>query len=227
MKNLFLGVFIGVVFTVFACWLMSRGTLKKVVITGPQGTSVTMEAKDGSISYDAILDSLYESQGFDRYGLLGWLSNKNIYPIDTPAAARALSKHVCKSFPDPDGDMRANVKAWQDCADEDVVKDLRRMVEDREVPFHRVGDIIRISVPVPPPDSGKAFACKDGIFYGKTVQVSTLEEIPKEVTVDAGAGHYPCTNTKFARMQMNPADVQLLFGASGLIDSVAAVPLEW
>ena len=209
------------------CFLICGGTLDKIEITGPQGTSITMEAKDGRLNHDVILDSLYSSKGFYKAGLIGWLSSKDIYPIDSPDVARALSNSVCAPFPDPNVDMRVSVKAWQDCAERDVVTELRRMAKDRVVPFHRVGEIIRVSVPASPPDSGKAFVCSNGIFYGNTVQVSTLEETPKEVTVDARAGHYPCTNTKFSKMHMNPADIQALFGANGQIDSVVAVPLEW
>lgn len=230
MKNngqLWLGVFLGMVLMALICFLISRDTLDKVEIKGPRGVSIALEAKDGRLNYDVILDSLYASKGFYRFGLLGWLSQKNIYPIDSSSAARALSNDVCAPFPDPNTDMRVSVKAWQDCAEKDVVTELRRMAKERVVPFHRVGDIIRVSVPASPPDSGKAFACDNGIFYGNTVQLSTLEETPKEVTVDARAGRYPCTNTKFSKMHMNPADIRTLFGADGQIDSVVAVPLEW
>ena len=210
-----------------ACWIMSRGSLDEIEITGPNDTSIRMVAKDGRLNYESILDTLYASEGFEKHGLLGWLSDKYIYPIDDPEFSRALSNHVCATFPDRSGDMRASVKAWNDCAEKVVVAELRRMAMDRDVPFHRVGDIIKVSVPGSPPDSGKAFACRDGIFYGRKVQVSTLDEVPKAVTVDARAGHYSCTNTRYPQMQMNPADIRALFDANAQIDSVVAVPLEW
>lgn len=210
------------------CFFFSRGTLDKVEITGgKRGVSIALEAKDGRLNYGVVLDSLYAHEESDRPVLLRWLSQKNIYPIDSPSLPRALSNDVCDPFPGPNTDMRVSVKAWEDCAEKDVVAELRRMAKERVVPFHRVGDIIRVSVPASPPDSGKAFACDNGIFYGNTVQVSTLEETPKDVIVDAGAGRYPCTNTKFSKMHMNPADIRTLFGADGQIDSVVAVPLEW
>ena len=123
------------------------------------------------MSHVAVLEQMYAEE-FSRAGLEGWLEEKSIYQISNRAIAAALPS-LCEevSAQDP---LQERLRKQQACAEVDVIRDLRALARNRDVPFHYVGQEIRIGVPAEDdqPDPGRASACSDGEWHGQDIELT-------------------------------------------------------
>ena len=196
------GVPIAVIAIVF--FLNNRGSnSQKVTIPTPLGAMV-FETDNGEINPAKLLDSLY-SDDYTRGGLIQWLADKNIYSVDDPALARALASQVCEPF--PANDLVGRLRLEKECAEKNGVKELRRLAFEREVPFHRVGGILEISMPGIIQETGRAYACYGSNYLGRTVLIINQRNHMKQVKVEIDSkGRYSCKLSSAPDIQLNRED---------------------
>lgn len=176
---------------------------QKMTIPTPLGDMV-IEAEDGEINPAKFLDSLY-SDDYTRGGLMQWLANKNIYRVDDPELAQALTSQVCKTFPTHDLDAR--LRSEKECAEKSGVKELRQLASEREVPFHRVGKIIEIGIPGSIQEAGRAYACYDSDYLGKRVLIINQGNHMQQVQVEIDhKGRYSCKPSSAPDIQLSKED---------------------
>ena len=207
------------------CWAWQGMSSQTVAIAFPGGFTLDLQAEGNQISHVAVLEQMYAEE-FSRAGLEGWLEEKSIYQISNRAIAAALPS-LCEevSAQDP---LQERLRKQQACAEVDVIRDLRALARNRDVPFHYVGQEIRIGVPAEDdqPAPGRASACSDGEWHGQNIELTNpLNE--QQITILA-SGSYRCTGVLgTADLQLNAGDAVGLFdGALDKYEAAVAVIIE-
>ena len=185
--------------------------------------TLEMQADNMEIKHEALLDSMYTND-FTRGGLMGWLEGRQIYSAADPALVEAIATEVCE--PIPEDDREARLRLGRDCASKEVVAELRRRADRREIPFHYTADIVRIGVPDDRPAQGRAYACRNGVFWGRTVQLSRLNDSRRSVRVEV-TGHYPCVDPTAPDLHLSEEDaVSLVGGPTQEIERALAIVVD-
>ncbi len=176
---------------------------QKVTIPTPLG-AIVVETNNGEIDPPKFLDSLY-ADNYTRGGLMQWLSDRNIYSVDDPAFARALASQVCEPF--PDDDLDAKLRSEKECAEKSGIKELRQLAFKHEVPFHRVGEIVEISMPGIIQETGRAYACYNSNYLGRTVLIINQRNYMQQVEVEIDSkGRYSCKLSSGPDIQLSRED---------------------
>ena len=170
--------------------------------------SLEMQADNMEIKHEELLELTYEDR-FARGGLMDWLASKQIFKAADPELVEAIATEVCAAIPEDDREER--LRLGRDCASRPVVAELRRRADRRKTPFHYIGDIVTIGVPEIRPPKGRAYACRDGVFWRRTVRLTNLNENQRFVSVEV-AGHYPCADPTAPQIQLSEEDAVSLFG---------------
>lgn len=192
---------------IICLWFVSADSSTLKVSIGE--ATLEMQADNMEIKHEALLDSMY-TNGFTRGGLMAWLASRQIFAAADPMLVEAIATEVCEPIPEDDRETR--LRLGRDCARKEVVAELRRRADLRQIPFHYTGDIVRIGVPDTRPPQGEAFACRDGVFWRRTVRLTNLNDNQRFVLVEATAGHYPCVDPTAPQIQLSEEDAVSLFG---------------
>ena len=214
-------IVIGLVFA--AGFLTAKRGFTRVSITGPDGIGITL---DGDTDYLEVLKYMYGHELLGP-GMIGWLAEKSVYPIDKPELVEALGKDLCEPIPDdPMEELMAKGKA---CADLPVARGLRELARQRKPPFHYIGSPVRVSKQVEEPhrpQEGQANTCREGPFYRRNIQVRSPIDEYKAVEVSASSS-YACPPNPQAHIQLNEVDMAKLFdGPVGETEDAYAFVLE-
>ena len=81
-----------------------------------------------------------------------------------------------------------------------------------EATLEMQADNMEIGVPEARPPEGRAYACRDGLFWRRTVRLTNLDDDQRFVRVEVTAGHYPCVDPTAPQIQLSEADAASLFG---------------
>ena len=200
-------VFCGMALMGIIWFAMSGGSSRQLKVSIGDAT-LEMQADDMEIKHEDLLDLTYEDS-FARGGLMDWLASKQIFEATDPKLVEAIATKVCA--PIPEDDWAARLRLGRDCASKPVVAELRRRADRRRVPFQYIGDIVTIGVPDTRPPQGRAYACRDGVFWRRTVRLTNLNDSQRFVSVDV-VGHYPCTDPTAPQIQLSEEDAVSLFG---------------
>ncbi len=184
-------------------------------LLGPDGkSSVEVKLSGDSIDYERILNELFAKE-FLREAAIGWLQQKQkIYSLSDERLASAIAD-VCGSLP-PTTSLQDYMTKAKECANKAVVARLRTLAFDHRPPFHYIGIEAQAGFPARAnerPPSGHANVCKDGGFFGKTVQVSNpIRSDIQPITVEADR-QYVCTHlTSYPDIQLSKDAFTSLFG---------------
>ena len=207
------------------CWGWQGMSSQTVAISFPGGFSLDLQAEGNQMSHVAVLEQMYAEE-FSRAGLEDWLEEKSIYQISNRAVASALPS-LCEEMSAQDP-LQERLRKQQACAEIDVIRDLRALARNRDVPFHYVGQEIRIGVPTEDdqPDPGRASACSEGEWHGQDIELTNpLNE--QQITI-LSSGSYRCTGVLgTADLQLNVGDAIGLFdGALDKYEVAVAVIIE-
>ena len=212
----------------FVCVAVAwKDAAEKTLSITAGGLSMQLEAKGQEIAHEELLAQMYESD-FVRAGLIKWLAHKDIFHISDPGLAEALNKNLCGSI--PAGPLPDRMRAARECAEKEVVRNLRQIARRKEVPFHYVGKEVEIGIPSESehqPRAGGANTCEeDDDLAGKRVELTNpLNQ--KKLEVQA-SGYYPCSGVgRTPDVQLNPADARkLVDGPLKKYQSAIAVALN-
>ena len=216
---------VGFVAALVLCWAWQGMSSQKLAISFPGGLALDLQAEGDQISHVDMLEQMYAEQ-FSRAGLLGWLREKSIYQISDREIAAALPG-LCEEM-SPQDPLQERLRKQQACAQIDVISDLRALASDRDVPFHYVGQEVRIGVPSEDdqPAPRRANACSGGGWHGQDVELTNpLNE--RQITIFA-SGSYRCTGViGTPDLQLNEADALGFFdGALDKYEEAVAVIIE-
>ncbi len=188
---------------------VTMGRAAQFAVTFPGGFSVDVAAQQERVSHDTLLDHLYD-EPFSQAGLMEWLRQRSIFHIADRVIADSLPQ-LCSDL-GSDASLKTRL-AWQrECANVALVRDLREMVQRRQVPFHFVGQEVRIGVPSTEdqPALGQANACAQGLLHGRTIELTNVTN-RRQITVSA-TGQYRCTGLiGTPDLQLSHIDAQNLF----------------
>ena len=186
--------------------------------------SLEMQAENMEIRHEELLDMVY-ADNFARGGLIEWLANKQIFEVANPDIVDVIATKVCAPIPEDDWEMKLHF--GRDCAEKPIVAELRRRADHRRVPFHYIGDIVTVGVPENPrPSQGRAYACRDGIFWGKNVRLTNLNDNQRVVNVEV-IGYYACTDPTAPKIQLGEEDAIVLFeGPTRKIERAEAIVMN-
>ena len=202
------GLFLGMVL-VGVVWFARSSDSSRLLKVSVGPATLEMQADNMEIRHEELLDSMYTNR-FTRGGLMAWLASKQIFAAADPSLVEAIATEVCERLP---GDNREErLRLGRDCAGKEVVAELRRRADNRMTPFHYIGDVVTIGVPEVRPPNGRAFACRDGVFWRRTVRLTNLKDNQKFVRVEVDAGHYPCAGGTAPQIQLSEEDAISLFG---------------
>jgi len=190
-------------------WFAMSANDSKLLKVSIGDATLEMQADNMEIAHEVLLDSMYTND-FTRGGLMAWLASRQVFAAADPALVEAIATQVCE--PIPEDDREARLRLGRECAGRPVVAELRRRADHRETPFHYTGDIVRIGVPDTRPPQGKAFACRDGVFWRRSVRLTNLNDNQRFVRVEVTAGHYPCVDPTAPQIQLSEEDAVSLFG---------------
>lgn len=190
-------------------WFAMSADNSKLLKVSIGDATLEMQADNMEIEHEVLLDSMYTND-FTRGGLMAWLASRQVFAAADPALVEAIATRVCE--PIPEDDREARLRLGRECASRPVVAELRRRADHRETPFHYTGDIVRIGVPDARPPQGKAFACRDGVFWRRSVRLTNLNDNQRFVRVEVTAGHYPCVDPTAPQIQLSEEDAVSLFG---------------
>ena len=189
-------------------WFFMSADNSKLLKVSIGEAALEMQADNMEIEHEALLDSMYMNN-FTHGGLMEWLASRQIFAASDPALVEAIATHVCE--PIPEDDRAARLRLGGECASKPVVAELRRRVDRREPPFHYAADVVRFGVPDDRPPQGRAYACRNGVFWRRTVQLSNLKDNRRFVRVDV-TGHYPCVGPSTPHIQLSEEDAVSLVG---------------
>ena len=220
--NHFYSGFCGMVLMGIIWFAMSRGSSRLLKVSIGEAT-LEMQADDMEIKHEELLDLTY-TDSFARGGLMVWLASKQIFEAADPELVEAIATKVCA--PIPEDDWEARLRLGRDCAGKPVVAELRRRADRRRTPFHYIGDIVTIGVPDTRPPQGGAYACRDGVFWRRSVRLTNLNDNQRFVEVEV-TGHYPCTDPTAPQIQLSEEDAVSLFGGpTRKIEQAEAIVLD-
>ena len=182
----------------------------KLSINFPEGDKVTVVADSKGISHDELLKSIY-SEETARDGLLSWLAEKDVFSMEDGRLADALNKRLCD--PIPGEPVEERIKSAGECASKPVAENLRKLADNREVPFHYVGKHVDVGVQNDAPhspDNGEANVCGDSELFGRTLEL-TDEATGERIEVRA-TRTYTCEGyARYPGIQLNGKDAARLF----------------
>lgn len=201
-------VFCGMALMGIIWFAMSADSSRLLKVSIGEAT-LEMQADNMEIQHEELLDLTYEDR-FARGGLMAWLVSKQIFEAADPELVEAIATKVCEPVPEDD-DWEERLRLGRDCASRPVVAELRRRADRRRTPFHYIGDIVTIGVPDNRPPQGRAYACRDGVFWRRTVRLTNLNDNQRSVSVEV-TGHYPCTDPTAPQIQLSEEDAISLFG---------------
>lgn len=190
-------------------YLLCSAGATRIRITGPEGSAIEIDSND---DYLGVLEEIYNHELL-RGGMKEWLAGKSTFEIQDPRLVRALRNDLCDPVPDTRSSMDSLMEDGRKCADVPVAKGLRDLAEEKVAPFHYLGSEVRIGKQVEDlhrPRDGYANACREGYFYGRTVQIRNKINPSRSVKVQA-LNPYPCPPGTEADIQLNENDMAKLF----------------
>ena len=205
--NNFYSVFFGMALMGIIWFAMSDDSSRLLKVSIGEAT-LEMQADNMEIKHEELLELTY-TDSFARGGLMDWLASKQIFEAADPELVEAITTKVCA--PIPEDDLEARLRLGRDCANKPVVAELRRRADRRRTPFHYIGDIVTIGVPDARPPQGRAYACRDGVFWRRNVRLTNMNDNQRFVSVDV-TGHYPCADPTAPQIQLSAEDAVSLFG---------------
>ena len=149
----------------------------EITVRGAQGQELVLK---GDQNFERMLVNMYANTFF-RGGMMEWLSTKSIYSIEDPKMADALSTELC---PDTEGLSEDQwLKARESCAELPVAEKLRSLRDNRQVPFHDIGQRIQVGKQVKEPhrtEDDQANTCRPVCSLGGQLrfQTQTTQERP-------------------------------------------------
>ncbi len=189
-------------------WFAMSADNSKLLKVSIGDVTLEMQADNMEIEHEALLDSMYTND-FTRGGLMAWLGSRQIFAAADLALVEAIATQVCE--PIPENDREARLRLGRECASKPVVAELRRRADRRATPFHYTADVVKFGVPNDRPPQGRAYACRNGVFWGRTVQLSSLDYNRRSVRVEV-TGHYPCVGPSVPHIQLSEEDAVSLVG---------------
>ena len=211
--------FLGGALVVGAFWFATASDSERSLKIAVGDASIEMDASGMEIQHENVLQAMWDDS-FAQAGLLDWLYGKDVL--------RALDHRLIEKFCDPlpEGSREERLRAGRECADKRVVAELRDLSERRRLPFHYIGEVVTIGTPEDPPPKGRAFACRDGVFWREKVRLTNLQHSNRQVLVEA-RGHYPCTDPSAPKIQIGLEDAAALFGGpTNKIERAEAIIVE-
>ena len=192
-----------VVAGIFILLLVFNDGVQKVTVPTPLG-GIEVELNNGEIDHKIFLDSLYANE-FTQAGLIQWLSDKDIYSVSDSDFALALANECEQPFPSDDLDAR--LRSEKECAEKSGIKELKQLAFEHKVPFHRVGEILEISIPGTIQEAGRGYACDDSNYLGRTVHIINQRHYMQQVKVAIDSkGRYSCKLPSAPDIQLYRAD---------------------
>ena len=151
--------------------------------------------------------------------------------LDDPELASAIAATACDSLTWETGAPLTEIlEAMQHCADDGKNRDLRKLVVDRERPFHPVARRWKASVPDPAsePDSGEVYVCAEEYYPGRPFSLMNPERSDYALIVRA-RGLIACSEVPLVRtnLHLNRSDARRLFGGERVegIQEVIVTPV--
>ena len=210
-------------------WFGTSGAgTRNLAINIPGAGSISMEAANNEIDQEEVLNTLWGNEGsFTRSGMIGWLADKGIYELTSLNLVQAIENDLCGPIPDSPLDER--IERGQECAAKVVARQLRELAQRKSPPFHYVGVSVQIGISLDeehrPPD-GRANACSEGEFSGRSVQLTN--PLNDNQIIVLATGTYPCSGIgRTPDLQINEPDATELFdGPLDKYETVIAVILN-
>ena len=205
------GLVLGFVAGVLIClWWSGGAESMEIEVTGPNGTTLHLAVEGFTLDQQALLNAIYKDD-FARDGLMGWLSDKQIFKTSDPSLADALNTELCE--PIPPTPLSAQIEAARKCAELPVALRLRELADQRDTPFHYIGRIVQVGIPeneMNRPPNSRANVCGEGGLHGRAVRLTNPLN-NKSIEVEA-TGRYVCTGyDRVPDIQLNPTDAAAIF----------------
>lgn len=206
-------IYVGVIvlLVVFFVFFAADETPDKVVVAFGQGKKIDISYSQQEIGYEEMLSEIYSNE-FAKSGLMDWLAERDIFSFDDPSLAFALNTKLCEEIPSEN--LSERIEKSKKCADLKISKELRRLADKKQVPFHYIGKSIQIGVPRKghQPSSGEANTCKKGEFDDTRVELVHPSHSERYIIVNAYGG-YECGGGfgKFPHIQLSAEDATKLF----------------
>ncbi len=203
----------------------ANSSQRSLSVTLSDGTKIDMQAVQSELKFDSLYSLIYTDRAF-RDALIARLADDQIYQITDRRLPAALNDHLCS--PIPEEPLEARTLKSKECADLPVANQLRLLADRHNIPFHYVGELIKIGTPgeshQPQPD--RAHVCRNSGFRDRTIELTNPQN-NVSVTVRA-TGSYDCTGySTYPDIQLSAADAVKLFGRpTDKYEEAVAVVLE-
>ena len=186
-------------------------TTQSVNITFPGGIALEMDVSQPEIAHSALLTQLF-SEEFTRDGVLGWLAREQQnFSISDERLVAALEESLCD--PIPNSPLSEKIEKGQECAAKSVAVALRRLQEEKRIPFHYIGVPVRVGVQADEasrPLPGRANVCRESELLGR--QVELFDPVSSNTIEVLASGSYPCTGfSRYPNVQLGPDQARQLF----------------
>ncbi|MBE2243269.1 MAG: hypothetical protein IAE86_10975 [Burkholderiaceae bacterium] len=216
-----------VLFTALAMWVtrpvVQSPSGQLVTIEFPGGGRIEVRSKREALDHDELMTTLFSKDDSKR-GVLGWLRDKqHLYSLENPELAQALSTTLCDPIPlEP---LESRLAKAEECASKPSAAALRRLSQERAVPFHYVGVRVKAGVQAAKPHrpgAGRVNVCRTGKFVAQRLQI--VDPVTSRVIEVQPGGTYECTVADHPDIQLDPEDAKRLFGRPpAQFESVIAV----
>lgn len=198
-------------------------------VTIPEGDVKVADAKvdvsSVAVGHEELLEGMF-SEGALKDAVMAWLAGKKIFSFDDPRLAEALENDLCA--PITGESAKARVAAAEECASKDLAAGLRVLAEQRKVPFHYVGTVVKVGVPniEDQPVSGRANVCRNSKLRTKKLELFDPQTSGRTEVVASGL--YTCAGySDYPDIQLNYADAKQLFqNTLDKYQSAVAVPIK-
>lgn len=176
------------------------------------GGALKLNSKKDLKDPDAILNALFANAS-SRAASIDWLGSKQqIFALDDPKLIEAINS-LCPNRNKTDSGPKANSRQrLAQCLKSPCVQRLKELEKNHHGPFQDVGQDVSIGFPKRQqdrPQAGHANVCRDGDFVGSTLWLTDADG-QNGITVVA-TGRYPCPDSTYPDVQLNPADARKLF----------------
>ena len=198
-------------------------------VTLPEGdvkvADAMVDVDSVAVGHEELLEGMF-SEDASKDALMVWLAGKKIFSFDDPRLAEVLENDLCA--PVTGESPKARVAAAEECASKDLAAALRKLSEQRKVPFHYVGTVVQVGVPSTEdqPVAGRANVCRNSKFRTKKLELFNPQTSGRIEVVASGL--YTCTGySDYPDIQLNYADAKQLFrNPLDKYQQVVAVPIR-
>ena len=209
-KMVFGGVVLLVIGLLVGRTMPQAPVVEAVSVTFPGGGAVELPTSTPEVGHEALLEEVF-AEGTMREAVVDWLRARDFFSLEDEGLVDAIGNRLCD--PIPESPLPRRTAAARACADGPLASGLRRLAEQRAVPFHHLGVTVRVGVPEDRPPRGSAAVCEGSELQGSTVEL-TYGPTGGSLVVDASWGTYSCAEEEGAEypdIQLNPFDAFEIF----------------